>query len=117
MKQIDVVLVKVLQFFVLVLFTFMVLSYFGVLLMLPLAILVHLIQILTFTGLPGAISLLLALPIVAYLGYKVYRIPGMVELLASIGFELVAIGHTRVKEFDKYLAQPENGEDPSVISG
>ena len=83
------------QFVVFVLFTFIVLVYFGTLILLPLDVVV-LISKLLGGSLIGAI---VALPVVAYLGKVVYSTPGLVALLIETGLELVNTGKQKVAAF------------------
>jgi len=109
MKKVNVALVRLLQFVVFVFFTFMVLAYFGVLLLVPLDALSLLIKLLTAVGFNGVIAALIGVPVVAYLGLIVYRTPGLVKMLLDIGMDLVNAGKSRVDEFNK-LAETVKGE-------
>lgn len=100
MKNINVALVRLLQFVVFVLFTFMVLIYFGAMVLLPLDAAVLLIKLLTVFGLNGFIAAFIAVPTVAYLGLKVYRIPGLVKMIIDTGIELVNTGKTKIDAFN-----------------
>jgi hypothetical protein len=117
MNRVDFALVRVLQFCVFALFTFMVLVYFGTLLLLPLSLLVQLIRIFDFVGMPGVVSTLIALPVVAYVGYLISKIPGLSRMMADIGVELVTFGQTRVKGFDSILSTLEGAESQSAAGG
>jgi len=96
MKNLSLAMVRLSQFVVFVLFTFMVLVYFGTLILLPLDVVV-LISKLLGGSLIGAI---VALPVVAYLGKVVYNTPGLVGLLIEIGMDLVANGKQRIAAFN-----------------
>jgi hypothetical protein len=116
MKRVDVALVRVLQFCVFGLFTFMVLVYFGTLLLLPLSLLVQLIRILTLVGMPGIMSMVIALPAVVYVGYLIFRIPGLSRMMADIGVELVTFGQDRVQGFDAILSVVKGTEGESAAN-
>ncbi|MGD7035170.1 MAG: hypothetical protein CVV06_13335 [Gammaproteobacteria bacterium HGW-Gammaproteobacteria-10] len=106
MKNINVALVRLLQFVVFVLFTFMVLIYFGAMVLLPLDAAVLLIKLMTLFGLNGLIAAFIAIPIVAYLGLRVYRIPGLVKMIIDTGVELVNTGKAKIDAFNA-LAESE----------
>ena len=106
MKNINVALVRLLQFVVFVLFTFMVLIYFGAMVLLPLDAAVLLIKLMTLFGLNGLIAAFIAIPIVAYLGLRVYRIPGLVKMIIDTGVELVNTGKAKIDAFNS-LAESE----------
>ncbi len=101
MKKVNVALVRLLQFVVFVLFTFMVLAYFGALLLLPLDALSLLIKLLTAFGFNGVLAAIIGVPVVGYLGLIIYKTPGLVKILLDIGLDLVSTGKTRVDEFNK----------------
>lgn len=100
MKNINVALVRLLQFVVFVLFTFMVLIYFGAMILLPLDAAVLLIKLFTAVGLNGFIAAFIAVPIVAYLGMKAYKIPGLVKMVIDTGIELVNTGKSKIEAFN-----------------
>lgn len=100
MKNINVALVRLLQFVVFVLFTFMVLIYFGVMILLPLDAAVLLIKLFTVFGLNGFIAAFIAVSAVAYLGMKVYKIPGLVKMIIDTGVELIGTGKSKIEAFN-----------------
>ena len=120
MKRLDVVLVRITQFYVFVFFTFLVLAYFGTLLLLPLSILMNLIRVLNLIGLPELISVVLGLPVVAYLGYLVYKMPRLTKIAVDTGLEMVSIGQARVQGFDEIVAslkgEEAQSEDQSAVT-
>lgn len=101
--KIELVLTKVFKFLTFVLFTFMVLVYFGFLLVLPLDILTQLIRIFSGIGLPTVIAAALSVGAVGYLGYAVYRMPDLYKLVLDIGVELITFGHAQLKRFDPLI--------------
>lgn len=100
MKNVNVALVRLLQFVVFVLFTFMVIVYFGAMILLPLDAAVLLIKLLTVFGLNSFIAAFIAIPAVAYLGLKVYRIPGLGKMIVDTGVELVSMGKAKIESFN-----------------
>lgn len=101
MKNINVGLVRLLQFMVFALFTFMVLAYFGAIVLLPLDIIALLIKLLGVFGLNGFIAALIAVPAVGYLGLIVYKTPNLVKTLLDTGIDLVHTGKSRVEAFNE----------------
>lgn len=114
--KIELALTSVLKFLTFVLFTFMVLVYFGLLLLLPLDVLTQLIRIFSAVGLPTFIAAILSIGAVGYLGYTVYRMPQLYQLLLDIGVELIAFGHSQLKRFDPLIeaARPATSDSPSA---
>lgn len=101
MKSINVALVKLLQFLVFALFTFMVLAYFGAIILLPLDMVALLIQLLGIFGISGFFAAFIAVPIVGYLALMVYKTPGLIQMLLDIGIDLISTGKKRVEAFDE----------------
>ncbi len=101
MNKVNVALVRLLQFVVFCLFTFMVLVYFGVMILVPLDLVVLLTKLLGFIGISGIFGAVIAVPAVAYLGMIVYKTPGLVEIIINTGLDLVKTGKERVEAFNK----------------
>ncbi|MEQ1638451.1 MAG: hypothetical protein ABL903_17400 [Methylococcales bacterium] len=101
MKNINVALVRLLQFLVFALFTFMVLAYFGAIVLLPLDMVALLIKLLGVFGLNNFIGALIAVPAIGYLGLMAYKTPELVKMLIDTGIDLVTTGKQRVEAFNK----------------
>jgi hypothetical protein len=101
MKNINVALVRLLQFVVFVLFTFMVLAYFGAMVLLPLDAIALLIKLMSAFGLNGFIAAFIAVPVVGYLSMIVYKIPGLGKMVVDTGVDLVTTGKSRVEAFNE----------------
>ena len=101
MNKVNVALVRLLQFVVFVLFTFMVLTYFGALILVPLEILSLLIKLMSIVGINAIIATLIALPIVGYLGLMVYKTPGLCKMLLDTGMDLVHTGKAKIDAFNE----------------
>lgn len=101
--KINVALVRLFQFVIFVLFTFMVLAYTFALVLLPLDAVVMLIKILSVVGLGGIIGAIVAIPVVGYLGLQVYNIPGLKDLLVETAVDLVNTGKARIDAFNKII--------------
>ncbi|GAB6140361.1 hypothetical protein JCM14076_10900 [Methylosoma difficile] len=100
MKKVNVALVRLLQFVVFVLFTFMVIAYFGAMVLLPLDAIALLIKLMGFVGLHGFIGALVAIPVVGYLCMMVYKTPDLCKMVVETGVELVKTGKTKVEAFN-----------------
>jgi hypothetical protein len=109
MKKINVVLTRLLQFMVFVIFTFTVIAYFGAFILLPLDAIVLLIKLLGLFGLHGFIGALVAIPAVGYLCLTVYKMPELCKLVIDTGFELVKTGKAKIEAFNEIAnALPQN---------
>ena len=100
MKKVNVALVRLLQFVVFVLFTFMVIAYFGAMVLLPLDAIALLIKLMDVVGLHGFIGALIAIPVVGYLCLIVYKTPGLCKMVVDTGVDLVKTGKLRVDAFN-----------------
>lgn len=99
--KINVALVRLFQFVVFVLFTFMVMAYTFAMILLPLDAVVMLIKFLSLFGLGGIIGAIIAVPAVGYLGLMVYKTPALCQLIVEIGMDLVNTGKARIEAFNK----------------
>jgi hypothetical protein len=114
--NINLVMAMALKFATFVLFTFMVLVYFGFLLLLPLDVLAQLIKLFSTIGFPTVIAALLGAGAVGYLGYIVYKMPNLYQLVLDVGMELVNFGLAQLKRFDPLIeaARSEPQKTPSA---
>ncbi len=101
MKKVNIALVRLLQFVVFVLFTFMVLAYFGAIILVPLDAVVLISKLFGAIGLGTLFGAIVAIPVVAYLGMIVYKTPGLVQLVIEIGMDLITTGKQRIEAFNK----------------
>lgn len=101
MKKINVALVRLLQFVVFVVSIFMVIVYFGAMVLLPLDAVVLLIKLMGVFGLNGFIAAFIAVPAVGYLGLIVYKTPGLCKMVVDMGVDLIKTGKTRVEAFNE----------------
>ena len=100
----NLTLTKTFQFVVSLLFITMVLFYFGVLLMFPLAVLWYTIKIASLLT-PTVVSVLIGLAVLGYLGLRVSRMSELLSALLDIGVELVQFGHKQKGRFDPIIEQ------------
>jgi len=101
MNKVNVALVRLLQFVVFVIFTFMVLAYFGAMILVPLDLVVLLLKIFGLVGLGGIIGAAISVAIVAYLGMIVYKTPDLIKTIVETGLGIVSTGKERVEAFNK----------------
>jgi hypothetical protein len=103
MKKVNIGLVRLLQFLVFVVFTFVVIVYFGAMVLLPLDAIALLIKLMGVVGLHGFIGALIAIPVVGYLCLIVYRTPGLCKMVVDTGIDLVKTGKLRVEAFNEII--------------
>ena len=103
MKKVNVALVRLLQFVVFVLFTFMVIAYFGAMVLLPLDAIALLIKLMGVVGLHGFIGALIAITVVGYLCLIVYKTPGLCKMVIDTGIDLIKTGKLRVEAFNEIV--------------
>ena len=99
--KINIALIRLFQFVVFVLFTFMVMAYRFAMILLPLDAVVMLIKFLSLFGLGGILGAIIAVPAVGYLGLMVYKTPALCQLVVEIGMDLVNTGKARIEAFNK----------------
>jgi len=104
MKKINVALVRLIQFVVFVIFTFMVIAYFGEMVLIPLDALVMITKLLGLFGLNTFIGALIGLPIVGFLGKIVYQTPGLIAMVTETGMDLIKVGKDKVEAFNHIAA-------------
>jgi len=100
----NLTLVKTFQFVVSLLFITMVLFYFGVLLMFPLAVLWYAVKIASLLT-PTVISVLIGIAVLGYLGLRVSRMTELLDALLGIGIDLVQFGYKQKERFDPIIEQ------------
>jgi hypothetical protein len=101
MKKVNVALVRLLQFVVFAVSIFMVIVYFGAMVLLPLDAVVLMIKLMGVVGLNGFIGAFIAVPAVGYLGLIVYKTPGLCKMIVDAGVDLIKTGKTRVEAFNE----------------
>ncbi len=89
MDKANLALVRIIQFSILVFFALVLSAFFGTLLLLPLALLYHVIGFLDHgIGFNGIFAFFVAVPAVIYVFYLGYRIPGFYNTVMDTGFKL-----------------------------
>lgn len=104
MKKLNVALVRLIQFIVFAVFTFVVMAYFGAMVLLPLDAVAILVKLLGAIGIHGFIGALVAIPVVGYLCLMIYKTPGLVNMIVDTGLDLVKTGKTKVDAFNAIVA-------------
>jgi hypothetical protein len=101
MKKVNVALVRLLQFVVFVVSVFMVIVYFGAMVLLPLDAVVLLIKLMGVVGFNGFIAAFIAIPAVGYLALMVYKTPGLCKMVVDAGVDLIKTSKTRIEAFNE----------------
>lgn len=111
MKTIDVALVRLLQFLVLLFFTFVVFLWYGCASLIPLALWVNLTDF--FSGAFGPIaSTVIALVIIGALGVYLSKIPRLIETFLATGVDIIKLGNTCVRRMGDLAAAVKNDAPP-----
>ncbi|WP_394754756.1 hypothetical protein [Crenothrix sp.] len=100
MKKVNVAVVRLIQFVVFVVFTFIVMAYFGAIILLPLDAISLLIKLMGAVGLHGFIGALIAVPAVGYLVLMAYKTPGLNKMIIETGLDLISTGKAKVEAFN-----------------
>jgi hypothetical protein len=106
--NLNFILAKTLQFATFLFFIFMVLVYFGLVLMLALAVLWYSTKVITLIGLPALIAVAVGIAALGYVGLTLSRMPQLYSLVLEIGLELVNFGQAQVKRFDPIIEKAAN---------
>lgn len=101
--KLSLLLAKSFQFIIFVLFIFMVLVYFGFILMVALSVLFYAIRLVSLV-LPTVLAVVVGIAVLGYLGMAVYRLPKLYNLVLEIGLDLINFGRTQIKRFDPLIA-------------
>ncbi|MFZ4701084.1 MAG: hypothetical protein ACOYMG_13625 [Candidatus Methylumidiphilus sp.] len=102
--KLNLIVAKILQFAVSLVFITLVLLYIGVLLMLPLAVLWYSVKLASLL-IPAVISVIFGIAVLGYLGLKVSRMTELLNTLLGIGVDLVEFGYKQKERFDPIIEQ------------
>ena len=102
----EAILAKVFKFITFVLFTFMMLAYFGVLLVLPLDVMFQIIRLFQGLGLPVVAAGAIGIAAVAYLAFVISKLPKLYKTIFDIGLQLIYFGQDQIKRYDDLIQQP-----------
>ena len=111
MKTIDIALVRILQFLVLLFFTFVVFLWYGCASLVPLALWVNLTEFFSAAFSPIT-STIIALIIIGALGVYLSKIPKLIETFLATGVDLIKLGNTSVKRMGDMTAAVRNDAPP-----
>lgn len=96
-KWLNLSLIRLFEFFTLLLYSFFVLVYFGAFLLLPLDLLSLLISGMGMVGLPAAVAVPVAVAASGYFCYLVYQLPGAYQVLLDGGIGLTNAGYLQIQ--------------------
>jgi hypothetical protein len=114
--KLNLYLAKIFQFITFLLFTFMVLVYFGFMVILPLDVLAQTIRLLTAIGLPTLLAAVGGVSVLTYLGLNIYRHPQIYTLVLNIGRDLVIFGQDQIRRYDPMIAAAQVGEESNLVA-
>ena len=97
MTRLRIILVRFTQFIFLAFFTYVVLLYLGLLLLIPLAVFIHFYHLFEALGANGLLAGLFALAAVGGLGHVLSNLPELFGIIMDVGISLVdtAVNHIR----------------------
>lgn len=97
--MLNTAIVRITQLIALLFFTATVMVYAGGLLLVPLAVLKFFIALLSAI-LGGILATLVSIPALIWLGYRVYKVPGLVDVVLDAGWALVKLGADVFRRLD-----------------
>lgn len=103
------IVARLVQFLVAVFFSFCALSWFGSLLLIPLAIWLNLIGLLAAIGFNSLFAAIVSIPLVVGGLYYVHKIPQMSWTLFDIGMNVVQLGFANFQRIDNIAKGAESG--------
>ncbi|MGZ8217636.1 hypothetical protein [Methylomagnum sp.] len=106
--KIDLILTKAFKFVTFVFFSFAMLVYFGILIIIPLDIMFHIARLLFSIGLPTPVAVAVGVGALAYIGHAIWKLPALSGLILDIGKELISFGHKQIERFDTVVGQPSS---------
>ncbi len=101
----NLIVARILQFVVSLVFISAVMFYIGVLLMLPLAVFWYSVKIATLLlpFLPTAISVIIGVAVLGYVGFKVSSMSEILNTVVQVGVDLVEFGYKQKERFDPII--------------
>jgi hypothetical protein len=100
--NIELTLLRFFQIILLAIFAFLVVVYFGALLLVPLDLVVQLTKVLMAVGIPAVVAVLASAGGVGYVGHLVWKL-GIHTFLINTGMMLFNLGRDSVKELDEIV--------------
>ena len=111
MKTIDYAFVRLIQFLVLLFFTFTVLVWYGVALLIPLTLWFNLTNFFSAIFWP-VVAMILALLVIGSLSLYLSKIPKLLETLLAMGMDIVKLGYNSVKRMSEIASAVHNDAAP-----
>lgn len=113
MKTVDITLVRILQFLVLLFFTFVVFLWYGCASLIPLALWLNLTEF--FSPVFGPIfATLLSAIMIAALGVYLSKIPKLIETFLATGVDLIKLGNTSIRRLGDIAVSLKNDAEPQI---
>jgi len=104
MTTVNVIIVRAFEFLFFVLFTYLILVYGGILLLLPLDLVVQMIHVLNFVfGDHGFLYAFFAVAAVAALTYRIYKMPVLWKTILDTGRALVHLAYEQNRHFEAMI--------------
>lgn len=103
MTSINIGVLRFVQFVNLLVFSFIVICYVAVIILLPLDLFFHLIRLLQF--LPWIVEIFVAGGIVGYLVWHIISKPSIVKVLLDGGVELAMLAYHQVTRYNDLIAK------------
>lgn len=116
MKTIDYAFVRLIQFLVLLFFTFTVLLWYGLALLIPLALWFNLTNLFSAVFW-DFLAMILALAAIGALGFYLYKIPKLFDTLTTMGVDLVKLGYNSVKRLGGIAPEAERHHPSEPLQG
>ncbi|MEW6037330.1 MAG: hypothetical protein AB1648_03620 [Pseudomonadota bacterium] len=108
--KINLILAYAFKFVTFVFFSFIILVYAGLLILLPLDILFQVIRIFAGIGFPTVVAATVGIGALGYVGYKMYLAPALYKLVVDVGYQLIEFSRAQLKRFDDLIATEQAAE-------
>lgn len=104
MTSIHNLLIRATQSLVGIFFVFVISSFFGLLLLLPLGVLYHFTNLFTaLFGINGIVAMLFSLPLTGAMFYYGFKIDGLYNTIFETGIKLIEIAKKQIMAFEKLI--------------
>lgn len=102
--KINLLLAYAFKFVIFVFFSFTILVYAGLLILLPLDLMFQVTRIFAGIGFPVVIAALAGIGALGYVGYNLYLAPALYKLVFDVGCQLIEFTRSQLKRFDDLIA-------------
>jgi hypothetical protein len=117
MATVNVIIVRAFEFLFFVLFTYLILVYGGILLLLPLDLVVQIIHALNFVfGDHGFLYAFFSVAAIAALVYRIYKMPVLWKAILDTGYALVRLGYKQNRYFEAMIRSFSDNEPKNNTS-